>query len=506
VPTEVRLTPTFEKNPKAENAQVIFFETFTWRRTGEGRSSLGMETVTPAVEPSTPPEPLLTRGAGFSRMQPFVGTTVFLWFTPSTGNLRGPWPPINSRRSWTGTADFWAGQLKQMMMANIDAIYVHCVDQYIEQRVEFFKAYAELRRNGWDVPKLAPFLDPYNLWENAPIDVSTPKGKDAFVEPLIRFFAQYFEANDDHEADSYLLRIDGRVVLTTWWVAHILRNVEALSRLDVEARLVAALGSTARVFRNGVHAITTALIDPDLVFSDERMVVFSGYAYAIHSVHNGIDTWHVQPGYWDQNIRKPGYLLPRDGGKNYRRAWEIAVANAPQRVYVESWNEYDEGSGIYAANPGALFRDLEMHDSTDVFSDRNDPFEYIRTTAAGAARINGRPAYDAHVIYCAAPDHVSVGTPFDVTVIARNDGNTPWRQRDDISLVCTDAGRLVATVRLNDAHDECALYDGIFRGRPKTFSLRIDAGAAPRELVLSLSMKKGGTPFGHPHVVRVQVG
>ena len=52
--------------------------------------------------------------------------------------------------------------------------------------------------------------------------------------------------------------------------------------------------------------ITTALVDPDLTFADERVVMFSGYAYAIHSVHNGIDVWHVQPGYWDQNIRRPG--------------------------------------------------------------------------------------------------------------------------------------------------------------------------------------------------------
>jgi SAM-dependent methyltransferase len=499
-PSVATVRPTLEKNPKSENSQVIFFEAFTWHRQGEGVPSLLTKPAAAPVDLA-----LATPGAGFARLDPFVSTTLFLWFTPTTGNLRGPWVPLQGRQQWTGTADFWVEQLKQVMMANIDAIYVHCINEYEEQRVEFFKAYERLRRAGWDVPKLAPFLDPFGLWRDVPLDVATAVGKDSFVEPYIRFFRQYFDANPDPHAGSYLLRIDNRVVLTTWWVVHILRNLDALTRADVEQRLAAAFASRAQEFLGGIHMITTSLIDPDLTFSDERLVMFSGYSYAIHSVHNGIDAWHVQPGYWDQNIRRPGYLLPRDGGRNYRRAWDIVAANTPQRVYVESWNEYDEGSGIYAADPAGMFADPAMHDSTDVFSDRQDPYEYVRTTAAGAARVNGRPQYDARIIHCAAPSSAVVGETIELTVVARNHGNVPWRRRDDIGLAVVVDGGVVSSEWLNELEEEALVYDGVFRGRPVTFRVKVPVGDRRGTNVMTVSMTRGNTLFGEAVTLSVQI-
>ena len=159
--------------------------------------------------------------------------------------------------------------------------------------------------------------------------------------------------------------------------------------MDLESRLGAALGNRIPQLGSGVYMMTTALIDPDLTFSDERTIMFSGYTYALHSVHKSVDVWHVQAGYWDENISKPGYFLPRDGGKNYRRAWDVVASKMPyiHRVYVESWNEYDEGSGIYAADPNGLHVNPELNSNYDTFSDTNDPYEYIRTTAAGASPI-----------------------------------------------------------------------------------------------------------------------
>ena len=190
------------------------------------------------------------------------------------------------------------------------------------------------------------------------------------------------------------------LALSTWWVS-LLKNVHSLQRSDVENALRSEFSARIPQLANGIWMITTALVDPDLPFSDERAVMFSGYTYAIHSVHAGIDVWHVQAGYWDQNIRKPGYLLPRDGGKNYKRAWDIVAANMPyvNRVYIESWNEYDEGSGIYPADPRGMVINKNMHSNSDVFSDDDDPYEYVLTTAAGAARINGKPELDSKFLW-----------------------------------------------------------------------------------------------------------
>jgi len=502
--SQIKVRPTMEKGPKSDNSQVIFFEAFTWHRTGSAESPFV------AMQGANRPKAALdlySAGEGFARLNCFVGTSVFHWFTPSEGNVRGPWKPIGGRPSWTGKADFWKGQIKQMMMANIDAIYLHCINQYEEQRIEFFKAYAQLRREGWDVPKLAPFLDPFYLWRENPIDVATPQGKDEFVRHYVRFFEQYLAENTDPHAESFLLHIEGRIVLTSWWVCHLLQNVEDLSRLDVESRLGAALQERLPTLRNGIYMMTAALIDPDLKFSDERLVMFSGYTYAIHCVHKNMDVWHVQPGYWDQNIRQPGYLLPRDGGKNYRQAWNIVAANVPgvHRVYVESWNEYDEGSGIYAADPAAPFCDSAMHDFSDMFSDRSDAFEYIKTTAEGAARVNGRSADDARIIHHVAPKSVPAGDRSEVAIIMRNQGNARWRGSDGVGLAVLCDGRVERVVPLDDNRDEIQLYDGIFRGRPTMFLVPFDAPRDRRLITLSLSMIRGQTLFGERIEVSIPV-
>ena len=68
---------------------------------------------------------LMFPGRGYSRYVPFVGTTVFHWFKSDGVNWRGPWLPPGGRALWTGEPDFWMGQIKQIMMANIDVVYLH---------------------------------------------------------------------------------------------------------------------------------------------------------------------------------------------------------------------------------------------------------------------------------------------------------------------------------------------------------------------------------------------
>lgn len=410
----VAIAPAGRSRPDALDKQVIFYSALAWSRVRRQPSAaLGAA----QVEPS-----LFQPGYGYQRFNVFVGTTVFHWFGPAEGNLSGPWQPLGGRASWDGSVGFWRSQIRDIMMANIDAIYLHLIRDFEQYRVNFFKAYAALRSEGWDVPKLAPFLDPFGIWREKPIDLGEDAGRQEFADEYIRFYVQYFDANTDAEAANSLLTVDGKLTLTTWWTS-LLLNVSALSRAELERLLRARLEAKIPQLAQGVYMMTTALIDPDLIFSDERMVMFAGYAYAIHSVHNSIDVWHVQAGYWDQNIRWPGYMLPRDGGDNYRRAWDIVAANFPHmhRVYIESWNEYDEGSGIYAAEPDAYRIAGNM--TKDTFSHAGDPYEYIMTTAHGAARINGRPSHAAKILSARRPN---AKDPATLVVHIRNEGNEHW--------------------------------------------------------------------------------
>ena len=447
---------------------------------------------------------LLRPGRAYTQYVPFVGTTVFHWFRPTEGNVSGPWQPLGGRSSWSGEPDFWVGQIKQIMMANIDAVYLHCINNFEEERINYFRACNRLRHQGWEIPKIAPFLDPFYLWREEPIDVATKEGKDEFVSHYIRFFEQYLSVNEDALAETDLLRIDGKIVLTMWWSYSLVRNAEKLTREDVTRRLVAALGDRIPSLSNGIYMMTTALVDPDISVSDERMIMFSGYAYAIHCIHKGMDVWHVQAGYWDQNIRTPGYFLPRNGGKNYRSAWEAVVSSLPhvQRVYVESWNEYDEGSGIYASDPSEPLVNPGMQSNADVFSSNGDPFEYINTTAHGAALINRRPEDDAVVLAVEAPTKASAGSQIELQVVVRNEGNARWSGSARYGLLVQPD----LFFRIDDQEDEIPTYGGIFRGRTATLRIKLPVATSSGPWRLVLSMAKDAVPFGQSETVTIQVG
>ena len=276
-----------------------------------------------------------------------------------------------------------------------------------------------------------------------------------------------------------------------------LPNSGTLQRNDLQVRLSRALGDRIPQISNGLYMMTTALIDPDLEFSDERMIMFSGYAYAIHSVHKGVDVWHVQAGYWDQNIRTPGYCLPRDGGKNYRRAWDAVVSNKGQvvRVYVESWNEYDEGSGIYAADPKGLFADRSMHDSQDTFSDTDDPYEYINITADGAARMNGRPTYAATIVDRETPNSVKPGEIFAVRFTVRNDGNKRLTASSSCKLAIT-CGDQRSVVALDRCIESTFLPVGVVRGETISLSFSVQAPVVEGTAKVTAHLIADSEPFG----------
>jgi hypothetical protein len=400
-----------------------------------------------------------------------------------------------------------------MMMAHIDVIYVHLIERFEEQRVNLFTALSELRRKGYDVPKVAPFLDPFGIWSPRLIDVSTKEGKNEVVRHYLRFFDQYFSVNIDPHAASFLARIENRVVLGCWWVYTILDKVEAFQRIDIEDRLRAKFDGRTSIFQSGIYMISAALVDPDLSFSDERVVFFSGYSYCIQSVHCGVHVYHVQAGYWDQNIRHPGYHLPRHGGKQYKAAWDYVLyqCSPVHRVYIESWNEYDESSGIYAADPKTVYK-VECNKSTvsDCWSDADDPFEYIRTTARSVSILKSLPDWDSFVlefpgeIECQPQEVLTLRTTF------RNRGAKHWTSEAlPLPRFLSDEEAFdmagVVVEAFPDLED-LETFGYIFRGAPVSYSLSFRAPNQSGEYESSLRLyNAGGEAFGDAVAVRLLV-
>ncbi len=256
---------------------------------------------------------------------------------------------------------------------------------------------------------MVPFLDTnitsYYGW-TAPIqsakyetiDLATTAGKDALASQYARFYNQFYSVNTDANADSYIAQIDGRVVLDAWHffaapgLPPPVTNTGSLTRAELQSRLAAALSGHALF--NGLNTTNNKLFminsedGTPLSFADEKLAQFEFSQYYHTTTFNGRTAAQVKAGYWDQNIRNPGSILKRDGGTDYTAAWtqvQNARSSGLTHVNVESWNEYDEGSGIYAANPGPPYiKPGSGNTSTDTWSATNDPYQYIKTTAAGA--------------------------------------------------------------------------------------------------------------------------
>jgi len=441
--------------------------------------------MVPALSPAQPAEGLFTPQPSFNVTNRLVSVSVFQWFTASGGQLSGPWRPVEGRSNWTGTTDFWRTQIKQMMAANFDVLYVHLIPSSEEQRVNLFRALNQLRREGWNVPKAAPFLDPMITWHQQPlVDVNTAAGKDTVVNQYLRWFNQYYGVNTDAFADDFLARINGRPVLDTWHVKWNLANLASLSRADVETRLRNAFAASHPLFSNGVYMVTTALNDPTLAWTDEKVPQFEINEYYREALWQNLRTVQLKGGYWDQNIRNPGDFLPRSGGSAYSNAWRSVNRSIVRRVYVESWNEYDEGTGIYAGSTGLPYiKPGSGNANTDVWSRANDAYEYIKTTARGAAAFNDWPERDAKILWHDIPARMLPGETRTATVIVRNEGDAFWSeamqyrfgQKEFLDPVLFGAGRYL----FNDAQDDIPAYGGVFRGRPKTFTLSIRAPATP---------------------------
>ena len=425
-----------------------------------------------------------------------VATSVFHWYTQTAGQQTGPWRPLDGRSNWTGQPEWWKTQIKQMMSANIDVLYVHLIPHMDLQRLHLFEALSELRQEGYRTPKVAPFLDPIITWNIlGDIDLSTTEGKDEFADQYIRFFDQYFHWNTDEYADEYLLQIDDRVVLDTWHTGPYVANPSGLERSELESRLADALAEENPAFDNGIHMVTTA--GNALRFADEQVHQFQVHAYFKTQQYAGITSAQIKGGYWDQNIRDPGYLLPRDGGSHYEDAWTQVLANPNiSRVYIESWNEYDEGSGIYAADPGDPYikpdSAADRLGSNDVWSADDDPFEYIKTTAEGARQFNDTPDRDAAILAHDMPRVLQPRETRTVTVTLRNEGDLSWTGAEGFAFAQRMPGVQLAftsgPVLIDDSQHEIPQYGGVFRGRPITIQFEVTAPWQPGEYNTSWQM------------------
>ena len=446
-------------------------------------------------------EKLLTPSKPFNLDEHIISTSFFHWYTSTGGQTIGPWLPIEGRTNWTGETDWWKGQIKQVMRSGIDVLYVHLLPHMEQQRTNLFRALYEMRCDGYDVPKVAPFLDTVITWGKArKYSFAVESNRTMFVDQYVRFFDQYYSVNTDKYADDYIDVIDGRVVLDVWHLWVNLTDHSNFHRAFIEKALAEKFGTKHPVFTNGIYLITT---DDTRTFSfaDEKVVQFHSQEYCHITDFNNMKAAQLKPGYWDQNVRNPGFILKRDGGIHYSNAWMKLNPNDVKRVYIESWNEYAEGSGIYAANPTNIFR-TNSNKSIDVWSSSNDPFEYIKTSYNGAKKFKRSEIKNKNskILYHNLPGKMVVGETNKCTVYVRNTGFDLWKSSDGFTFgqkLCLTNEMPFGTGRygFDNVVNEVDFYDGIFKGRPVKFDVTVIAPEKTGKYVTHWGMLQEGVKW-----------
>ncbi|MGB7451823.1 MAG: NBR1-Ig-like domain-containing protein [Lysobacterales bacterium] len=464
--------------------------------------------------------PVYTQGRSFAPTDRFVSTILFHWYTKFTGQQIGPWKPTEGRINWTGEESFWRDQIKDIMDANIDVINVHLFTGFEWQREQFFKALHQLRREGYDTPYVLPFLDPLIIWNNNPIDMTLESSKDEYVDHYRRWFDQYFLYDQGEYAESRLLHIDDRIGLNTWHNnPGSVDNMSALTRDDVESRLKAKFADQYPSFNQGIYQFGTANgVAP--AYADEITHQFSNTEYFTFKDFNGKRSATMKAGYWDQNIRNPGSFLPRNGGGNFADAWQDLLAARDgnnglpiYHAFVESWNEYDEGTGIYSGVvDDPYIAPANGSGNTDTWSLDNNPREYIDSTWKGASAFNDNPDLDSQFLWHDFPASMAPGESRTVQVLVRNTGDLKWSSSAGFTMEQSDTDSHTwgpASFTIADGPNEVAKYGGVFRGRPVLFEFTITAPNQPGVYQAQYRMQSsdgGEVVFGDTLAVQVTVG
>ena len=150
-----------------------------------------------------------------------VGPVVFHWFRTqgnanTVGQFLSPWLPLEGRRAWDGSVEFWRNQDEQIVRSRSTFIFFEIPFQnaWGKEMDNHLTAIKERKDAGLPVFKVAPyFADESWNWKKQ--ELSTDAGVDAFYAEIHRWFTRFFASGLTKED---LAWADGRVLDGLWMV------------------------------------------------------------------------------------------------------------------------------------------------------------------------------------------------------------------------------------------------------------------------------------------------
>jgi hypothetical protein len=447
---------------------------------------------------------------------------MFTWFTGDTSWRCGSaWQPPGGFATWNGSAAWARDQLIDQIDAHLDAIGLQldtpsgagAQGYRFTNIVHVMEAARGLLEEGVLPPRLFPFIDTAIVadhWlqaQGSTLDLSTTAGRtflyghpQAYYQAAVTALGSVFGA-------AGTARFGGNPAIGFWHSVTI-NGEDNAAVLDLKARFHTDFGSDPYFiahpndWRNfpAVDEITLMVGPPTHYFMGGRDP-------------SGAPTINVEAGFW--NPTSNTFYLPRVGGGNYEAAWASAQAQraTARHVWIDTWNETGEGSGIFAAQPmsytaadtGPCGQFVNLHDE----SWGTDSRHYINVTRAQATAWNDAPDLDASPIAGDAPATMHVGERRYVTVAMQNVGDRTWSTNGPTLALSASAraeGFFIETP-VAAASDALAVrLGGVARGLTGVFTVLVTAPCAPGAHTLSMQMSDpSGGPFGKVYSASVMV-
>lgn len=390
----------------------------------------------PPAAAGTPPPGLVTPAPE----ERWAGPVVFHWFglPPSPGQFQAVWLPLEGRSAWNGSVAFWTKQERDIIDAGFNFIFFQVASGWEPEMQNHLQANKALLDQGQWAPKIAPEFASES-WDcyYCPKDFRTEAGKNASYQVIRNFFNLYFDVLPRER----LVTVSGRVLIFLWYVPGC-EDADPGIFSYLNGRLMQDFGFTAYWTTHTCWAGYQP---------DEVNYLFNGVEpFKLGSSRNA----DLMPGAWRPDDSYPPFVfLARNAGEPYRAAWDqvLASRDALDRVYVESWNEYTEGTGLFEAQPMthtvgdghpttvdlSTCWDNPCHpiEYNDTWG--SDPRLYIKISALSAARFLGR-LNDAAFVAQAVPSEMYAGRTYSVSVVMRNTGTSTWSRTTDFQLGSQD--------------------------------------------------------------------
>ena len=434
-----------------------------------------------------------------------VGAWMFSWFTGDVSwQCSSAWRPVGGFKTWDGSVAWGRDQLLDQMDAHLDAVGLQLDtptgsgDQgyRFNNIVNVVKAARQLLEEGVLPPRLFPFLDTaiisdhYQTSQGAVLDLSGDAGRAYLYGHAQAFYKAATTALGDTYGAAAIARWQGGLPAVAFWHSESMSGVDNAAVLDFKARFQADFGAACYFIGHPNNWRNFAAVDE----------VTQMLGPATHYQMSGHDaatfpTINLEAGFW--NPISNTFYLPRVGGTNFDMAWQSAQAerSKARHVWIDTWNETGEGSGMFAGealtyaatDTGPCSQFVNLHAE----SWAAEPRHYIDVTRAQASVWNDAAELDAEPLASDAPVTLHPGEQHYITVVMRNTGDSSWPtpgpQLGLSAAAAADDFHIAAPVSATgDALTQ--RFGGVARGLPGVFTVLVTAPCKPGAHLLALQM------------------